>query len=76
MNNRRRSSSEPGMRSDFVDFLVRPNVARLYELLDLGEGADMKDADRGYQHYVETCKRLGTKPIAWDRELAKWIETC
>ena len=53
------------MRSDFVDFLVRPNVARLYELLDLGEGADMKDADRAYQHYVETCKRLGTKPIAF-----------
>jgi len=78
---RRRYGSEPDVRSHFVDFLVRPSVARLYELLDLGEDADMKafepaDADRAYQRYVETCKRLGTKPIPWDRELAKWIETC
>ena len=78
---RRRSDSEPRVWSNFVDFLVSPSVARLYELLDLGEDADMKvvdraDADHAYQHYVETCKRLGTKPSPWDRELAKWIETC
>ena len=78
---RRRSDSNTRVRSDFVDFLVSPSVARLYELLDLGEDADMKafelaDADRAYQHYVEACKRLGTRPIPWDRELAKWIETC
>jgi len=77
---RRRSSSETHVRSNFVDFLVSPSVARLYELLDLEEDADMKaleraGADRAYQHYVETCQRLGTKPIPWDAELAKWIET-
>ena len=78
---RRRSGSETRVRSNFVDFLVSPSVARLYELLDLEEDADMKalelaGADRAYQHYVETCQRLGIKPIPWDPELAKWIETC
>ena len=39
---RRRSGSETRVGSNFVDFLVRPSVARLYELLDLEEDADMK----------------------------------
>ena len=61
-----------------MDFLVSPSVARLYELLDLKEdmkALELAGADRAYQHYVETCQRLGTKPMPWDPELAKWIET-
>jgi hypothetical protein len=78
---RRRSGSETRVWSNFVDFLANPSVAGLYELMDLGGGAEMKalepaGADRAYRLYVETCQRLGTKPIPWDAELAKWIETC
>ena len=64
-----------------MDFLApSPSVARLCELLGVVEGTymeafDLLGADRAYQHYVENCQRLGTKPMPWGRALAKWIET-
>ena len=72
---RRRTGFEPVVRSNLLDLLVRPSVGRLYALLDRGEDTDMKecelaDADRAYQHHVETCERLATKPVRLDRELA------
>lgn len=56
-----------------------PSVARLYELLDVVDGTYMElmellSAHRVYQHYVENCRHLGTKPMPLDRALAKWLD--
>ena len=77
---RHRSGSETRAWSNFVDFLASPSVPRLYGLLGLVEDAHLEalnlvGAGRAYQHYVENCQRLVTKPRPWDRALAKWIET-
>jgi hypothetical protein len=59
--------------------LASPGVARLYELLDVVEGMymealDLASADRAYQHYVENCQRLGSKPLPRERALVKWSD--
>lgn len=75
-----RSGCEMRVWSIFADLLDSLSMASFYELLGLGEGACMKaldlaGADCAYQHYVDNCQRLGTRPMPWNRALAKWIET-
>ena len=74
-----RSGPETSVWNNFVDFLASLSVGRLCELLAFENGAYPKVVDRegihrAYQRYVENCRHLGTKPMPWDRALAKWIE--
>ena len=56
-----------------------PSVATLCELLDVVDGTYMEVIDllslhTVYQHYVENCRRLGTKPMSLDSAMAIWLD--